>query len=78
MGIGYTIVLCVISIIREILGSGTITIWKELIININKIFNSETALPIFSNFFLTSSGAYLIIGLLFALFSTKEKTNENI
>ena len=66
MGIGYTIVLAIISIIREILGSGTITIWDNLIININKIF-SDKQLPIFSNFFLTSAGAYLIIGLLFAL-----------
>ena len=82
MGIGYTIVLAIISIIREILGSGTITIWDNLIININKIFNDKQ-LPIFSNFFLTSAGAYLIIGLLFALINKlkiikKEKTHDNI
>lgn len=82
MGIGYTIVLAIISIIREILGSGTITIWDNLIININKIF-SDKQLPIFSNFFLTSAGAYLIIGLLFALINKfkiikKEKIHDNI
>ena len=82
MGIGYTIVLAIISIIREILGSGTITIWDNLIININKIF-SDKQLPIFSNFFLTSAGAYLIIGLLFALINKfkiikKEKAHDNI
>lgn len=82
MGIGYTIVLAIISIIREILGSGTITIWDNIVININKIF-SDKQLPIFSNFFLTSAGAYLIIGLLFALINKfkiikKEKTHDNL
>lgn len=82
MGIGYTIVLAIISIIREILGSGTITIWDNLIININKVY-SDKQLPIFSNFFLTSAGAYLIIGLLFALINKfkiikKEKAHDNI
>ena len=85
MGLGYTLVLSIISIIRELLGSGTITIWDDIVININKIF-SEKQLPIFSNFFLTSAGAYLIIGLLFALINKlkfknnfkKEKQHDNI
>ena len=67
---------------NQILGSGTITIWDNIIININKIF-SDKQLPIFSNFFLTSAGAYLIIGLLFALINKfkiikKEKAHDNI
>lgn len=79
MGIGYTLVLAIISIIREVLGSGTITIWNDLVIDINKLF-SDKQLPIFSNFFLTSAGAYLVIGLLFALINKikKEKINDNI
>lgn len=79
MGIGYTLALAIISIIREVLGSGTITIWNDLVININKLF-SDKQLPIFSNFFLTSAGAYLVIGLLFALINKikKEKINDNI
>lgn len=79
MGIGYTLALAIISIIREVLGSGTITIWNDLVININTLF-SDKQLPIFSNFFLTSAGAYLVIGLLFALINKikKEKINDNI
>ena len=77
MGIGYTIALSVISIVREILGSGTITIWKSFIININSLFNNTKSLPIFTTFFLTSAGAYLIIGLLFALINTIKKENNN-
>ena len=50
MGIGYTLALAIISIIREVLGSGTITIWNDLVININTLF-SDKQLPIFSNFF---------------------------
>lgn len=86
MGIGYTLALSIISIIREILGNGTITIWKDLIVNVNSLFNKTKPLPIFTSFFLTSSGAYLIIGLLFALINklkinknlNKEKYNEHI
>ena len=77
MGIGYTIALSVISIVREILGSGTITVWKSFIININSLFNNTKSLPIFTTFFLTSAGAYLIIGLLFALINTIKKENNN-
>lgn len=67
MGIGYTLVLCVISIIREILGSGTITIWNDLSLNLNKLFGSKDVLSIFSSFFISSAGGYLILGIFFAL-----------
>lgn len=66
MGIGYTLVLCVISIIRELLGSGTITIWNDLSLNLNKLFGSKDVLSIFSSFFISSAGGYLILGIFFA------------
>ena len=59
MGIGYTFVLCIISVIREVL-------------------------PIFSSFFITSAGAYLILGLIFAFLNkitnknNRRMTNDNI
>lgn len=79
MGIGYTIVLCFIAIIREFLSYGTITIWKDYIININNIFN-VSGLKIFSPFFVTSAGAYLILGFLFAIINLikRGKNNEHI
>ena len=49
MGIGYTLVLCIISIIRELLGSGTITIWNDLSLNLNKLFGSKDVLSVFSS-----------------------------
>lgn len=70
MGIGYTLVLCIISIIRELLGSGTITIWNDLSLNLNKLFGSKDVLSIFSSFFISSAGGYLILGIFFALIKT--------
>lgn len=83
MGIGYTFVLCIISVIREVLGTGKITIWDNLIININLLLN-KNQLPIFSSFFITSAGAYLILGLIFAFLNkitnknNRRITNDNI
>ena len=70
MGIGYTLVLCIISIIRELLGSGRITIWNDLSLNLNKLFGSKDVLSIFSSFFISSAGGYLILGIFFALIKT--------
>lgn len=70
MGIGYTLVLCIISIIRELLGSGTITVWNDLSLNLNKLFGSKDVLSIFSSFFISSAGGYLILGIFFALIKT--------
>lgn len=74
IGIGYTIFLIIISLIREILGNGTITLWNNIIININK------SSPIFTQYFISSSGGYLIIGIIFAFinFLKRGKKNEHI
>lgn len=74
IGIGYTISLIIISLIREILGNGTITLWNNIIININK------SSPIFTQYFISSSGGYLIIGIIFAFinFLKRGKKNEHI
>lgn len=74
IGTGYTISLIIISLIREILGNGTITLWNNIIININK------SSPIFTQYFISSSGGYLIIGIIFAFinFLKRGKKNEHI
>lgn len=66
MGIGYSLVLCFISVIREGLGTGKITIWSNLVIDVNSLFNKEQ-LSIFSSFFISSAGGFIILGLLIAL-----------
>ena len=47
MGIGYTFALSIVSIIREMLGKGTITVWNNCVININNLFKN----PLLSNCF---------------------------
>ena len=79
MGIGYTIILCFISIIREVLGTGKITIWNDFILDINSLFG-KTQLSFFSSFFVSSAGAYLVLGFLFAFVNKikRKKENDNI
>ena len=72
MGIGYTLILAILSIIRELLGAGKITVLGNIVLNINDLFNSNQ-LPIFTSFFTSSAGAYLILGLLFALVNKIKK-----
>jgi len=67
MAVGYTMILALIATVREVLGCGTITIWGDLVINLNKIFTSEGTLPIFSSFFVSPAGAYLVLGCLFGI-----------
>lgn len=69
VGLGYTLVLIVISIIREALGSNSITIMDNLsVITGYKIiykFSNNEILPI--NIFNSQAGAFLTLGLLIAL-----------
>lgn len=66
IGIGCTLVLSLFAIVREVLGAGTITVWKDLVIDINSLFGQEK-LAIFSDFFVSSPGAFIIIGFIFAI-----------
>lgn len=77
MGIGYTLVLSLFSIIRELLGTGTITVWKDLVININSIFGDGT-LPIFSTFFVSSPGAFIVIGFIFAIVTAIRNNKKKV
>lgn len=82
MGIGYTLILCLIATIREVLGTGMITIWGDLVINLNKIFGQTESLDIFSSFFVSPAGAYLVLGIFFgvvcAINNHKSKKKEEV
>lgn len=78
MAIGYTMILALIAFIREFLGSGVITIWKSLKIDFNAIFG--TKIPFFTSFFTSPAGAYIVLGVLFAVvaaISQKKKARES-
>lgn len=75
MAIGYTLVLALISFIREFLGTGIVTIWGDLAFDINKLFGDEK-LPFFSTFFTSPAGAYIVLGLLFASFAAIKNSKK--
>lgn len=60
MAVGYTLVLVLISAIREFLGTGAITIWGSLRLDLNP---HQTA-QIFTSFFTSPPGAFIIFGLV--------------
>lgn len=68
MTIGFTMVLALFSIIREVLGAGQITVWKEIVINFNSIFGLEDGeiFVAFTNFFVNPAGAFIVLGLIIA------------
>lgn len=71
IGLGYTLALMLIALIREILGNNTLTLMDN-ISNITgykaiyKIFPDNNIIPL--NIFINPAGAFLTIGLLIALF----------
>ena len=70
VGLGYTFVLMIVALFREILGSNTLTLMDNISSltgykAIYKIFPSNDILPI--NLFSKEAGAFLTLGLLIAL-----------
>lgn len=66
VGFGYFIVLVLVSLIREFLSFGSITLWDGVSFKITS--------EIFTKYFSTPSGAYIVLGLLFAVITlTKNK-----
>ena len=75
MGLGYTLALSMIAFIRELFGSGTIT----LIDNLSTLTKSKFIIEVFDksylpNFLVSPSGAFLVVGFLLAFINfVKEK-----
>ena len=73
IGLGYTLALMLIGLIREILGNNSLTLVNELssVLNFKLIINN--ILPkssVFPNiFFISPAGAFLTIGLLLGIFN---------
>ncbi len=65
MGLGYGLALLIISFIREFLGSGTITIWKEVKIDLTGLYKALNIEPI--SFFKSSAGAFLVLGIVLGI-----------
>ena len=68
IGFGYFISLILIGIVREFLSNGSIDLFKSFSIDFNRIFIKEGKLGIFSDFFSSSSGAFIVLAFVIAFF----------
>jgi len=84
MGLGYTIAICLVSIFREVLGTGVITIWGNAKINLMPVFDFFHVQP--STFFTNNVGAFIVLGIVigvvnaivFAIKDKKEKAKKEV
>ena len=80
IGFGYALSLLVISLFREVLGNNTIT----LIDSLSKFTNFKLIIHVFPNnnlipmsFLISPAGAFIILGILMALFKKVGSKNES-
>lgn len=64
MALGFTFAIVVISVIREVLGNGSITVWGDVVLNMRFIFDFLNIQPI--DMFVKPVGAFLTFGFLLA------------
>ncbi|HOO44576.1 MAG TPA: electron transport complex subunit RsxE [Bacillota bacterium] len=64
MALGFTGAIALISIFREFLGKGTITVWGNAVINLNFVFDFLHIEPI--SMFIQPVGAFMSFGLILA------------
>jgi len=78
-GIGYTLALMLIALIREVLGSGTITIINNLssLLGTKLIINLPKFELIPNQLFISPAGAFITIGILLAIFNSRRKDEKN-
>lgn len=68
MAVGFTLAISLIAVIREILASGTITIWGSLVIDCSGIYTFLGIEP--SALYAKNVGAFLILGLLIGIITS--------
>lgn len=73
-GIGYLVAISIIGLLRELLGSGTITIMND----ISSITGYKEILHVFNNsfipnkLFLTSGGAFILLGVVIGIINVRK------
>ena len=68
MSLGFTVAIAIVSIFREVLGAGTITVLGNLVIDCTGIFEFLAIEP--SSMFVSNVGAFLILGLLIGIITS--------
>lgn len=79
MGSRYTLALLLISLVREILGSGSISLIDKLssLVNFKLIIHLPKCSIFPNSFFVSSSGAFLTLGILLAIFYKGSDTHAS-
>lgn len=62
MAVGFTLSISIVAILREFLGNGTITVWGNLVINAEGLFEVLHIQPL--SILQSNAGAFLTLGLL--------------
>jgi electron transport complex protein RnfE len=79
MALGYTMALMIISVVREILGAGTITVWTQnganLKLDLTFIYDFLGTQPI--EMFLKPVGAFFTFGFLLAIIAAMQNAKAN-
>ncbi len=75
MALGYGLAIMTISIFREFLGKGTLTIWGDLQVNLTFIFDFLKIEPI--AMFVQPVGAFLTFGLILATITAIANNHKN-
>jgi Na+-translocating ferredoxin:NAD+ oxidoreductase subunit E len=75
MALGYTFALMIISLFRELLGKGTITIWGDLQLNLTGVFRFIGITPI--DMFIQPVGGFVAFGLIMAVIAAIENAKKN-
>lgn len=76
MALGFTSALVIISVFREFLGKGTITVWQNAVIHLESVFDFLHIEPM--GLFVQPAGAFLSFGLILAaLVAIGNKRKEN-
>lgn len=77
-GFGYLIAISIIGFVREILGSGTITLMND----ISSITGYKSIIQVFNNdilpnkLFVTSGGAFILLGIILAIINSIKRGDE--
>ena len=74
MALGYTFALLLISLVRELLGNGTLTIWGDLSLNLRFLFDFLKITPI--DMFTKPVGAFLTFGFILAAITALSNTKQ--
>jgi len=75
MALGYTLAIMIISFFRELLGSGTLTIWGDLQINLRGVFAFIGITPI--SMFVQPVGGFFVFGFIMAVIAAIENAKQN-